>query len=313
MVTPLITVKNAFATGEPLLRKAIRHFSLLSSGSVLVGASGGKDSTYLALLLRNMGFDVRCLVVDMGYPGFDAAKVADNLRCLGLPADVSNLRREMEAGAFSPDQMKTLAANFAELDSESCVTPCGACSRNKRLALLSFALQKGFSQVALGHHQDDFLVTLLKDYFAHCYYRVCGRYNWEQFAAFIGEAVIDEGDLASMCAARQAATMSVALQLHPKVSLFRPMIFIPEDEIIASRDALAMPTVSSGCSHSVFTMRTSPPTKRELVHADLKRRLRNDPELAKRLVPLMLSTLTSEGYPIATPRNERRAALPGFD
>lgn len=313
MSTPLSTINNAFAAGEPLLRQAVHRFGLPHAGRILVGASGGKDSTYLALLLHCMGYEVRCLVVDMTYPEFDAHKVADNLRRLGLTADVSDLRREMRWDSFSTGQTQTLAANFAELDSKSCTTPCGACSQNKRLAPLAFALHHDFPHVALGHHQDDFLVTLLKDYFAHRYYEVNGRYQWEQFAAFIAQTELDERALAAMCAAGLAATMSVSLQLHPKVTLVRPMIFISEDEIIATRDALAIPICASGCSHSVFTTHTSPPTKRELVHADFKRRIQREPGLATRLAPLMLSTLSPEGHPLAHPRNERTSTLPGFD
>jgi tRNA(Ile)-lysidine synthase TilS/MesJ len=301
-----------FAQLAPLLSRAIAQFALPPRGRVLVGASGGKDSTFLALALTHLGYEVHCLVVDLRYPDFEPEAIRNNLLGLGLNADICDLRAELKDDTFSIADRQKIETNFLELDSEACTTPCGACSRNKRMALRDYANRRGYPFIALGHHRDDFFATLLKDYFVLKYYEAHGAYDRSRFADFLATCSINENDLLALCSNGQAATMAVSLPLGRDVLLIRPMIFVSEAEIIAARDALSLPVFSSGCSHSVFSNPDAELTKRELVHLELTRRLHADSKLSSWLLPVMLSTLTTDGRPRSNPRRNRAISMPGF-
>lgn len=74
--------ESVVSNAEVLIRNAVSQFALPAAGRVLVGASGGKDSTFLAMLLKRLGYEVQCLTVDLGYPHFEAGRIRDNLRRL---------------------------------------------------------------------------------------------------------------------------------------------------------------------------------------------------------------------------------------
>jgi tRNA(Ile)-lysidine synthase TilS/MesJ len=304
--------RKIFSSANPLIRRAVIQFSLPEKGRILIGASGGKDSTFLALLLQHLGYEVECLTVDLQYPNFDAPRIRDTLRALCLDAEVCDLRVELHEHAFRQTDQELLEANFRELDAEGCTTPCGACSRNKRIALADYAARREIRFIALGHHREDFLATLLKDYFVRQYYMVHGAYDNARFSNFVRECPIIESVLAGLCADGEASTMAVSLPLGRGIDLIRPMIFLPEADIIAARDDLRLPIFSSGCSHAVFTDPGVEATKRELVHLELTRRLGAQPSLAASLLPLMVSTLRENGRPRFNPRKNRPARLPGF-
>ena len=304
---------DIFEKAAPTITRAMSLFALPSSGRILVGASGGKDSTFLALLLRYLGCDIECLVVDLRYPNFEAHLIRDALQDLGLVASVCDLRAEMEKDSYLPSTKEALKANFIELDSDECTTPCSACSRNKRTALAEYAASRKIRYVALGHHREDFLATLLKDYFIHCYHATHGLYDRSRFQEFVSKCPIDKHQLESLCLAHNASTMAVRLRLTSNTELIRPMLFMPEQSIITARNELALPTFSSGCSHAAFSLPQTEPTKREIVHAELTRRLMAEPDLASWLVPIAQSTLTRDGRPASNPRSNRARALPGFD
>jgi tRNA(Ile)-lysidine synthase TilS/MesJ len=302
-----------FENAAPVITRAMSLFALPSSGRVLVGASGGKDSTFLALFLRHLGFDVECLVVDLRYPNFEAPRIRDALQDLGLTATVCDLRAEMENESYLKAGKEALKKNFLELDSDECTTPCGACSRNKRTALAEYAASRNIRYVALGHHREDFLATLLKDYFVHCYHATHGSYDRCRFQEFVSCCPIDKHQLDSLCSAHKASTMAVRLRLNGSTELIRPMLFMPEQDIIEARDKLGLATFSSGCSHASFSSPQAEPTKREIVHAELTRRLSDDPDLACWLAPIALSSLNQDGRPVSNPRSNRARTLPGFD
>ncbi len=302
-----------FDNAAPTIKRAMSLFALPTSGKILVGASGGKDSTFLALFLRHLGFDVECLVVDLRYPNFGAPQIQTALQDLGLLATVCDLRAEMEDAFYLKADKEALKKNFLELDSEECTTPCGACSRSKRTALARYAASRNIRHVALGHHREDFLATLLKDYFVHSYHATHGSYERFRFQEFVSRCPINRHQLETLCSAHNASTMAVRLRLTDRTELIRPMLFMPEQGIIQARDMLGLPTFSSGCSHASFSSPHAEPTKREIVHAELTRRLSTDPDLANWLAPIALSTLNQDGRPVSNPRSNRARALPGFD
>ncbi|HJW09953.1 MAG TPA: tRNA 2-thiocytidine(32) synthetase TtcA [Holophagaceae bacterium] len=134
--------------------EVIRDYKLIEDGDrILVGLSGGKDSwallEVLELLRRRapVSFEVHGVTVDPGFPKFDPDRIAEVCEAKGIPHHVLSapidalIRQRPEA------------------------TPCIICSRLRRGVLYTFAKERGFTKIALGHHLDDLLETLLLNLF----------------------------------------------------------------------------------------------------------------------------------------------------
>ncbi len=132
--------------------RAIGDFGLISAGDrILVGVSGGKDSFTLLHLLQTLQrsapvqFSLVACNLDQGHPGFPAAELAAYLRSTG--ADVVMLREDTYA------VVKRLVPEGE--------TSCSVCSRLRRGILYNAAQQLGCTKIALGHHRDDLVESLL--------------------------------------------------------------------------------------------------------------------------------------------------------
>lgn len=132
---------------------ALKTYSLLSPGDrVAVCISGGKDSMLLALLMRMLSrvsdfpFEVEFIVMDPGYRGETLSRIKANLSLL-----------DIEAGIFRTDIFA--AADKAEK------YPCYLCARMRRGWLYRLAEEKGCNKIALGHHKDDVIETVLMGMF----------------------------------------------------------------------------------------------------------------------------------------------------
>src|ERR1700694_2582389 len=140
---------------ERLLRdvdRAIADFQLIEPGDrVLVGISGGKDSFTLLHLLQHLQrsapieFSLIACNLDQGHPGFPAGELESYLRRTG--AEVAMLKQD----TFSI--VKRLVPEGQ--------TTCSVCSRLRRGILYNAAQQLGCTKIALGHHRDDLIESLL--------------------------------------------------------------------------------------------------------------------------------------------------------
>jgi tRNA 2-thiocytidine biosynthesis protein TtcA len=138
-----------------LLRRvgeAIADFDLVADGDrILVAVSGGKDSTTLLHLLLRLQerapvrFDLVAVNLDQGQPGYPAHVVEGHLRSLGVPYRM--IRRDTYA------VVKKLVPEGK--------TTCSVCSRLRRGVLYGTAQELGCNKIALGHHRDDLVETLL--------------------------------------------------------------------------------------------------------------------------------------------------------
>ena len=129
-------------TVEKRVSRALSEYRLIEAGDrVLVAVSGGKDSLALAWALAKKArgwpvpFEAAALHLDTGFSE------------PGLPGRLAEL-----CGSWGLS-LETLPHPPAE--------ECFGCSRGRRRALLEYASERGFSKVALGHHMDDALATLL--------------------------------------------------------------------------------------------------------------------------------------------------------
>lgn len=128
--------------------RALREYRMISSGDrVAVCISGGKDSMLLAKLLQNcqrhMDFSLVYLAMDPGYAPENRAHIEENARTLGLPVE------------FFETNVLRVAANHASAH------PCFLCAKMRRGHLYAEAQKRGCNKIALGHHYDDAIETVL--------------------------------------------------------------------------------------------------------------------------------------------------------
>ena len=129
--------------------RAIREYELLAEGDrVAVCISGGKDSMLMAKLFQELRrhsdfeFEVRYIVMDPGYSPENRRVIEDNAKNLGLPVEI-----------FESDIFESVY-NVPK-------SPCYLCARMRRGHLYSYARSLGCNKIALGHHYDDVIETIL--------------------------------------------------------------------------------------------------------------------------------------------------------
>lgn len=188
-----------------LTGQAIGEFSLIGEGDrILVALSGGKDSwtlLHMLELLRRRApvrFTLVAVTVHPGFPGFTTGGIESYLREHGyehriVSAPVHGLVLEK----LSPDD-----------------TPCPLCARIKRGVLYTQATHLGCTKIALGHHRDDFIETLLLNQF----------YNG-RIKAMAPLLRADDG----------------------RNVVIRPLVYVPEEDIIAYAAEAGFPVTCCAC------------------------------------------------------------------
>ena len=190
----------------PLLSRfvrAIKDYRLIRNGDrIAVCISGGKDSMLMAKLFEELhrhsqwDFDVKYLVMDPGYNEANRRIIETNARNLGIPITV------FESNIFE-------AVYHIEK------SPCYLCARMRRGHLYTYARELGCNKIALGHHYDDVIETILM----------------------------------GMLYGSQIQTMMPKLHStnFPGMDLIRPMYLIREDDIKSWRDSNGLHFIQCAC------------------------------------------------------------------
>ena len=129
--------------------KAINEYELIQDGDkIAVCISGGKDSMLMAKLFQELyrhgkkNFEVVFLVMNPGYNDINYETIKNNAKMLNVPITV-----------FESEIFDIVAAEDT--------SPCYLCARMRRGHLYSKAKELGCNKIALGHHFDDVIETIL--------------------------------------------------------------------------------------------------------------------------------------------------------
>jgi tRNA 2-thiocytidine biosynthesis protein TtcA len=185
--------------------RAIGDFELIADGDhIAVAVSGGKDSYTLILLLEELRrrapvrFELTAINIDSGYPGYQTGVIESFLRDNGFNY------RMVSTEHFAIIQEKRRPGS----------SYCSICARLKRGALYEQAQRLGCNKLALGHHLDDFIETLLLNQF------------------FVGSL--------------KAMSPSM-LADNGVVTVIRPLVYVPEQDIITFSQQVQLPVVCCRC------------------------------------------------------------------
>lgn len=129
--------------------KTINTYQMIQEGDkIAICISGGKDSMLLAKCFqelqnhRKVQFELEYLVMDPGYTAENRKRIEENAKILGIPLTI------FETAIF--DTVFDIEKN-----------PCYLCARMRRGHLYNHAKELGCNKIALGHHYDDVIETIL--------------------------------------------------------------------------------------------------------------------------------------------------------
>lgn len=185
--------------------RAVADFGLIEEGDrIAVAVSGGKDSWSMLHILEELRkrapvkYELMALTVDSGYPGFRT--------------DI--IREHLEEEGFSHHIEITDHYEIIKQKRRPDSSYCSICARLKRGVLYTLAKKYGCNKLALGHHLDDFIETLLLNQF------------------YVGSL--------------KAMSPSM-LADNGETTVIRPLVYVLEEDIVAFSRANRFPVVCCCC------------------------------------------------------------------
>lgn len=194
-----------FRKVKKLTGQAVGDFGLIEEGDrIAVAVSGGKDSYALLHILSQLrrrapiDYELIAVNVDAGFPGYRKDILEDYLRKQG----------------FQYHMETTNCAQIIDDKLRSGSSYCAFCARLRRGVLYTVADRLGCNKVALGHHLDDFIETLLLNQF------------------YIGTL---------------AAMSPKLLADNGRHTVIRPLVYVEESDIIKLARQNDFPVIDCGC------------------------------------------------------------------
>lgn len=193
------------------VKSAVRDFQLIdNTQGIMVGLSGGKDSITLLYLMHQFK-----KVSKYKYP-LAAGHVG-----MGWDTDITPLEkicRELDIPFYY--EPTNIGPVVFEVRHEK--NPCSLCAKMRRGALNNLAKNKGFPKVALAHHMDDAVETVLLKMFYE------GRMD-----SFSPKTYLDQKD----------------------ITVIRPLVYVPEQDISRLCRLLQLPVIENPCPANGYTKR----------------------------------------------------------
>ncbi len=219
--------------------QAINDYEMLRAGDkVAVCISGGKDSMLLAKLFQELKrhnkfpFEVVFLVMDPGYNRENRKQIENNARDLNIPAVI-----------FESDIFESV------VNVES--SPCYLCARMRRGHLYAKAKALGCNKIALGHHFDDVIETIV-------------------MGMFFG-----------------AQVQTMMPKLHSTnfdgMELIRPLYYVREKDIIAFRDYNDLKFLQCACKFTEQSAHDENSSKRKYIKKLIAELAKENPQIEKNI------------------------------
>ena len=187
-----------------LVRRCVEDYRMIAPNDRLaVGVSGGKDSLLTLVALAKLRrfypipFTLEAITLEMGMPGMDFSPVAALCETLEVP--------------YQRIQVPVYQIVFEERREKN---PCSLCAKLRRGSLNTALTERGIHKIALGHHYDDAIETLLMN-------------------------LLFEG--------RIGCFQPVTYLNRTGVTQIRPLLYCREDEIRRTAERLRLPVVHNPC------------------------------------------------------------------
>lgn len=187
-----------------LVRRCVEDYHMIDRGdTIAVGVSGGKDSVLTLCALARLRefypqpFDVVAITIDSGTPGMDFTPIADLCRELNVP--------------YHREEVPIYEIVFEHRKEKN---PCSLCAKFRRGALSTTMNRLGLNKIALGHHQDDAVETMVMSLFLE------GRISCFQPVTYLDRTGITQ---------------------------IRPLLYCREDDIRRAAQRLRLPVVHNPC------------------------------------------------------------------
>ncbi len=219
--------------------KAIAEYQLVAPNDrIAVCMSGGKDSMLMAKLFQELKrhnkfpFELVFLVMDPGYAPENRALLEENAEALGVPVTV-----------FSTD----IFENVLKIEK----SPCYICARMRRGYLYAQAKALGCNKIALGHHFDDVIETILM-------------------------GMLYGGQIQTMLPKLKSTNFE-------GMELIRPMYYVREKDIIAWREEYGLRFLRCACKFTSDVARGDTDGKRQKVKELIRRLKAEDPQIEQNI------------------------------
>lgn len=195
-----------------LVRRCVEDYNMIDEGDVVaVGVSGGKDSVLTLAALAKLRdfypkhFDVVALTIDSGTPGMDFAPIAQLCEKLQVP--------------YHLIPVPIYEIVFIHRKEKN---PCSLCAKLRRGALSTEMNRLGLTKIALGHHYDDAVETMVMSLFLE------GRIGCFQPVTYLDRS---------------------------QVTQIRPLLYVQEREVKGAVRRLELPVVKNPCPANGTTKR----------------------------------------------------------
>lgn len=191
--------------------KAIADYDMLSEADkIAVAVSGGKDSLTMLRVLNDrrafvpIKYELLAVHIDMGYPCQHPKILAEYFKKMGINYHIEKI------AILKPGQTRKDIS-------------CFWCAWNRRKTLFEVANRFGCTKVALGHHKDDIIETILMNMFFH-------------------------GEISAMSPKQEL--------FKGKITIIRPLAYVDEEMIVKFSRQLEFPHHKCTCPNSITSNRT---------------------------------------------------------